>query len=135
QIGPDGRPLPAAEELQLFVGNKNLYGFSYKYVDADEIAARAQPPEVMVAERMEYGNAIFLPRGLRLASGEEIAADAPEFAGRLEALIAEANARREQIRAIERGRIGAINRRIENLRLEARALPAAAMGDGRPAEI
>jgi len=124
--GAAGELLPPAREWQLFVGNKDAYGFSYKYVDEVEIETSVARTGIMVAERMEYGNAIFVPQRLQLASGVTIAADAPEFERALQALVDEGNARRDEIRDIERNRIGAINRRMEQIRLETRALEGAA---------
>jgi phosphate transport system permease protein len=120
--GPEGAPVSPASEYQLFVGNKDAYGFSYKYIDSDQVAAITHPDDVMVAERLEYGNAIFRPVALLLADGSEIPAAAPAFLDTFARLVDEANERRREIRRIERDEIGAINRRIEAIRLERRAL-------------
>jgi phosphate transport system permease protein len=124
-LGADGEPLPPAREFQLFVGNKDAYGFSYKYIDALEVERMSYPEDVMVAERLEYGNAIFRPRSIRLADGTEMAASAASFLGTFEHLIEEASERRQTIRRIERDEIGAINREIENIRLERRSIEIA----------
>lgn len=126
-LGEDGLPLPPAEELQLFVGNKDAYGFSFKYIDVAEIASMSSPVDLLVAERMEYGRAIFTPVAIRLADGAEIAAVEPVFIGTLERLIREGRKRREEIKSIERTEIGAINREMERLRLRTRAIEAKAV--------
>jgi phosphate transport system permease protein len=122
RLNDDGTPSPPEPELQLFVGNKDAYGFSYRYIDDAEIVALTEPRDVVVAERMEYGNAIFWPRTLELADGRAVPADDPGFESLLEALVDEANERRSLINRIERHQIGRINRTIEELRLEQRAL-------------
>lgn len=125
-LDANGQPLPPLYEYQLFVGNKEAYGFSFKYVDKAEVAAITYPPEVMVAERLSYGNAVFVPRELQFADGTRIAGDAPEFLPALTRLVTEGNTRRREIRAIERDQIGAINRQLEDIRLRRRAAEASA---------
>jgi len=121
------RRLGAAEEeptveYQFFVGNKELYGFSFMYVDAHEIASMAWPEDVVVAERVEYGRAIFRPLELRLEGGAVVEAGSGELLPRLRELIDEAAERRDRIKAIERGQIGALNHELEDIRLERRSL-------------
>lgn len=109
-------------EYQLFVGNKDIYGFGYKFIDHAEIAAESRPADVIVAERLEYGNAIFRPKELRLADGTVLPAAATTFDRTLAGLVRESNDRRAAIRRIERDEIGAINRQLEKIRLERRAI-------------
>lgn len=135
QSGLEGEAQAPDEEWQLFVGNKDTYGFSYKYVDVDEIAATSRPPDVIVAERVEYGDAIFTPRELRLADGAVIPASSPEFASALRRLVDEAKERRAAITEIERIRIGRINRRMDELRLERRAIEGRTEGTEQGAAL
>ncbi|MCW5547609.1 MAG: phosphate ABC transporter permease PstA [Opitutaceae bacterium] len=121
-LAADGSPLPPQREYQLFVGNKDVYGFGYKFIDEAEIAARSRPADVIVAERLEYGNAIFRPRELRLADGSVLPASAPAFDDVLAGLVRQGNERRAAIRRIERDQIGGINRQLEKIRLERRAI-------------
>lgn len=106
-------------ELQFFVGNRDAYGFGFRYVDQADVAARTYPENFLVAERLEYGNLMGYPVALKLADGT-VAADAPDFRERLRALVKEANERRHEIERIEKGKIGAINRKMESLRLSLR---------------
>lgn len=129
QLDSAGNPLPPAQEYQLFVGNKDAYGFSYKYVDVADVAEITQPPEVVVAERLEYGDAIFVPRELRLSNGSVVSAADEAFDATLARLVEEGNERRAQIRRIERDQIGAINRQLESIRLERRAREAQGAAD------
>ncbi len=124
KVAAVGSTEPPGQEYQLFVGNKDAYGFTFKYIDADQIAAVTYPKDVLVAERMEYGRAIFYPLELRRADGSVIAASEPAFFPALEQLIDEADARRGVIRKIERDQIGDINRKLENIRLRTRAIEA-----------
>ena len=53
-------------EFQFFVGNKDSYGFMYKFIPQDDVKELSLPKNIMVAERLEYGNAIFFPVQLNL---------------------------------------------------------------------
>lgn len=109
-------------EWQLFVGNKERYGLSFRYVDTDDIVAQRFPEQVISIERLEYGDAIGEPVALRIQGDGELAADSPEFASRLEELVHEAAARRREIKHLEHSAIGAINAKMTRLRLQQRVL-------------
>jgi len=126
KVAAVGSDAPPGQEYQFYVGNKDAYGFTFKYIDADQIAEITYPQPLMVAERMEYGRAIFEPVELRQADGAVIAADHPDFRPTLDRLITEAGERRRVIRKIERDRIGDINRQLESIRLRKRSLEAKA---------
>lgn len=122
ELAPDGSALPPQREYQLFVGNKDVYGFGYKFIDVAEVAATTHPADLIVAERLEYGNALFIPRQLKLADGSLIPFRDPAFDQTLRALVREGNDRRGKIRGIERDQIGEINRELEEIRLLRRAI-------------
>lgn len=119
---PDKPALPAQREYQLFVGNKDIYGFGYKFIDNAEIVAETRPADIVVAERLEYGNAIFLPKEFKLADGSTVPAADAAFAATFDRLVKEGNERRDAIRVIERDEIGEINRQLEEMRLQRRAI-------------
>lgn len=123
-LADDGSPLPPQREYQLFVGNKDIYGFGYKFIDHAQIAAEARPAGIVVAERLEYGNAIFLPKQLTLADGAVVLAADPAFDRTFARVVQEGNERRAEIRRIERDQIGEINRQIDRIRLGRRAIEA-----------
>lgn len=122
QLDEEGNELPPESEYQFFVGNKDAYGFSFKFVNADAVERLRYPESLMLAERMEYGDAIFEPLRLVLADGSEIPQDEPAFDVELRRLVREAAERREAIRQIERGEIGEISRQLEDLRLQEKAI-------------
>lgn len=109
-------------EWQLFVGNKERYGLSFRYVDADDIVAQRYPEQVISIERLEYGDAIGEPLRLRIQDAGELSADDPGFAGRLQDLVYEVSARRREIKNLEHSAIGTINARMTRLRLQRRTL-------------
>ena len=108
-------------EIQVFVGNKDAYQLGFHWIDVADIVSRERPKDLILVERMEYGDAIGTPLRLILADGTELPAMDAEFDATLGRLIDEANARRSEILDIEKVRIGAINRRLDDLRIAARA--------------
>lgn len=107
-------------EWLFFTGNKDVTGSAFRFVDAQAIADQRMPKDIIVAERMEYGDSIFYPVSLKLADGTEIAASEGSFLAKLRAKIAEGNARRDQIHTIEADQIGEINDRVRKLEIERR---------------
>lgn len=117
----------------LKVGNRDLLGIDFEWVNDDDIAASEQPKDAWFIERREYG--AFLGTPLRLVeAGNEIASGADAVASALPERLAMAARDRGAIRSIERGEIGAINRRIERARLALKSLDAKKSGGDRAAE-
>ena len=110
-------PTASREEWQLFLGNKDVFGFSYKYLDRSEIGSLTYPEEVAILERSEYGNAIVYPLRLIQENGEIVESRADEFEDRLQAVVEICQQRRLAIRQLEETEIGAVNRALERLRL------------------
>jgi phosphate transport system permease protein len=120
-------PEPAGQrEWQLFIGNKDVYGLGFRYIDDGDIARVSYPPELVVIERLEYGDAIGVPLALELHGAGVLPATQAQFHDRLHALVAEVNRRWTAIRRIEKYDIGAINAQMEKLRLRQRTLAHAA---------
>ena len=109
-------------EWQLFVGNRERYGLSFRYVDAADIVAQRFPAQVISIERLEYGDAIGEPLALRIQGSEELTSDDAEFAARLQGLVHEVTMRRREIRRLEQSAIGAISAGMMRLRLQRRTL-------------
>lgn len=121
--GPDGQPvIVRLPEWQLHVGNKDTYGFAFKFIDLDKRQVVTQPENVVKLERLEYGPAFGEPVSLNLEGQPPIPASSPTFREAFEKAVQEFNQRRQRIRVIERDEIGDINYRIDNLRLRERRL-------------
>ena len=119
-------PAEAQEvEWQLFIGNKDLYGLGFRYVDYADITKVSYPADLMIIERLEYGDAIGVPVSLEVHGEGVMQAAQAQFLPRLHALVNEANQRWKAIRRIEKYEIGAINARMEQLRLRHRTLTRA----------
>jgi phosphate transport system permease protein len=115
-------------EWQLFLGNRDAYGFSFKYVNAADVAKVDYPRDLLVVERIEYGDAIGYASLLEIQGGEKILPTDPAFSGRFEALVKEANERRRVIEKIEKGQIGKISAEMQTLKMR----KAAAEKNGQP---
>jgi phosphate transport system permease protein len=112
------------EEWQLFVGNKDVFGASFVYLDRDNVADVTYPRGLLKMERIEYGDAFGFPVALKLKDGTTLPASNPGFFSRLQALTREVQHRRQEISRIEKGEIGKVNAKMESLRLDQKGLPA-----------
>ncbi|MEX0332109.1 MAG: phosphate ABC transporter permease PstA [Puniceicoccaceae bacterium] len=110
------------EEWQLLTGNKDAYGAMFKYIDAADVASIANPTDIVVAERMEYGNSIFYATSLEFADGTVLPVSAPDFWVRFESAIEEVRQRYRKINHLEKKDIGHINRKVNELTIQERAL-------------
>ena len=99
-------------------GNRDLFGSDFRWIFADKIESSATPEDLVVLERLEWGNFYGFLKSVHendqlIASGGSAWA---EFEQRLERVIQ----LREEITDIERDDIGSINYDIERLRLKQR---------------
>jgi phosphate transport system permease protein len=110
------------EEWQIFMGNKDIYGLSFKFLNRRDIVQTAYPKNVMVIERIEYGDAIGVPVLLETKDGNKLDARNSAFQARLKDLVGQANDRWKDIRLIEKKQIGKINQQMERLQIQKRVL-------------
>ena len=92
-------------EYQFFVGNKDIYGFMYKFVPQADLVESdrtklTQPKDIMVAERLEYGNAIFYPVSMQPSPTRCFGPRPRDFTTKLYALVEECNERRAKYTAL-----------------------------------
>jgi phosphate transport system permease protein len=106
--------------IKLKVGNRDLYGADFVWVDESQIRGRAYPRDVAVIERTEWGLLIGRLEALR-DGGHTVATGAAVWPAVERALPGAARVRRE-IWRIERGEIGRINHAQERVRLRLRGL-------------
>jgi phosphate transport system permease protein len=104
--------------IQLKLGNRDLTGTDFRWINEDDIASRSRPADVLYIERREYGP--FIGRIASINEGErQVASGADALAG-LPALVSKAAADRRAIRKIELGEQAGVNYRIEQARLQLR---------------
>ena len=126
-VATEAIPAPGTPEhlkhrrLQMKLGNRDVGGADFRWVTDAEIASRQIPQDAIYVERREYGP--FIGRLVKLTEGDrELAAGPGPVLAQLPALVDKAVNDRDVIRELERDQIGAVNYRIEQLRLEQRAL-------------
>lgn len=111
----------ARHRIQLKLGNRDVTGTDFQWVDEGAIRSMRYPGDAGYVERREYGPFIGTP--VRLARGDEVVAEgAGAVWAALQPLVDRAAADRREIRRIERDELGPINAALERLRLEARRL-------------
>jgi phosphate transport system permease protein len=72
-LKPDTAPgAPPAYRIQLKVGNRELNGADFLWVDEASVAARSEPANAMLLERLEWGNFFGFPEAIR--RGDEVVA-------------------------------------------------------------
>jgi phosphate transport system permease protein len=107
--------------LQIKVGNRDLLGFDFKWIDDDQIASQEQPADALYLERREYGPLLGRPSRLT-DSGRVVAEGSDAVWSAVQPYLARARRDRAAVRKIERDQIGEINYRIEQARLGLRKL-------------
>jgi len=113
---PDGQ-----SRIQLKVGNRDVYGLDFRWVDEADIAQRIWPEDVIAFERREWGNfygwvAEVWDGDTRLAEGQDIPW------GLWYPFLEQAESLHQEIYHIERDVIGAINSEMERARLHLKTL-------------
>ncbi len=125
--GREPIPAPGTPEhltrfrVQLKLGNRDLTGTDFRWIDEDTIKGREKPGDVLYIERREYGP--FIGRLVAITDGDrQVASGTDAVLAALPALVARAEADRKAVRHLERDEMGTVNYRIEQARLEIRRL-------------
>ncbi len=130
-------PGPFYQRSLLKQGNRDFLGTDFIWLIDEQLAETSHPADVLVVERLEWGNFYgFLETVTRAGTQVADASSDPALAwDAFQALIHETLEVREQIYRIERAEIGRINYQLERIRLRERrleldqALDAAAKAD------
>jgi phosphate transport system permease protein len=125
------RPGGELARVQMRLGNRDLTGGDFQWVDEPSVVARERPRDAVVLERLEWGN--FYGRMVELRAGERVIASGSDAVWRdFVPLHRRKSAERAAIRTLERGPIGEVNLAIETLRLSRKRL---ALDAPPPAEL
>jgi phosphate transport system permease protein len=116
------------QRLLLRLGNRDLYGFDFKWIDEDQVRQRERPDTAYFVERREYGPLLAVPVSIKRGD-ETLAADTAAAERALPELIERAQQDRRAVETIEKHEIGDINYRIERARLRERKLELQARAD------
>lgn len=111
----------AEYRTQLKIGNRDLYGLDFRWVDDNQIVNTAYPQYAVVLERREWGNMYGFIKEITEDS-KVICQGNQECWGVLETQMPRYHRIYKEIKGIAKGEIGGINRAIENYRLEIRGL-------------
>jgi phosphate transport system permease protein len=115
---------PAADRLRVKIGNRDIAGLDFAWIDRADIVAQRKPKDAVLLERLEWGNFHGYLREIR--RGNQVLARGSEAVlPKLRALLDQKAEDRERIRDLEKGEIGDINDDLEKLRLTERRLELA----------
>jgi len=117
--GPGGKEI--VREWQLFLGNREVLGQAFRFIDTENIKKETYPKDALVLERKEYGDVLGYPLALQQGQGKIIPAESPDFSKILSKKVRETNQRWANINEIEKNQIGKINRKIEKINREEKA--------------
>jgi len=67
-VSPKGIP-----RIKMKIGNRDLYGLDFKWIDTDQIVERGQPVELVMLERREWGN--FYGHAVALFKDDQVLAE------------------------------------------------------------
>lgn len=98
------------------VGNRDIYGLAFRWVNDDEIKTVEYPPSAFVIQRWEWGDVIGEIREIR-TGGKATAFDGNRAT--LSRLVSDARKLRERAKAIETGDVGDIVYEMEKIRKRA----------------
>jgi phosphate transport system permease protein len=115
----ESRTTEGGTEIRIKIGNRDVTGFDFLWIDETRIIRRGHPGDALLFERLEWGN--FYGRMLAIRSGERVLARGPQAAWRAFPELHAAK-RRElaAVRDFEAGPLGEVNRELEQLELTRR---------------
>jgi phosphate transport system permease protein len=128
-------PVPGqagAYRIKMKVGNRDIYGADFQWVDETQITRREYPAEVALIERTEWGALIGTIKELR--DGGRTLATGPEAWVEVQRRLPEVTRIRREIRRIETREIGGINYQQEQVRLGLKGLELKGVTSGTEVE-
>ena len=112
---------PKQFRTQLKVGNRDLYGADFVWVDDAKIVKRETPADAVLIQRREWGNLYGIVVALK-EGGQPVAQGSDAGWAALQTRLPEAHRLFDVIRKIEKDEVGAINFAQEKIRLHLRRL-------------
>ncbi len=121
KIPQPGAPIDTPERFrtQVQVGNRDLYGLDFRWVDDDNITKIDYPQDSVLFERREWGNMYGFIKEV-IADGKVVAQGNKDSWAAVNSYLPEAREIYKEIKRIEKEEIGDINYDIESLRLQIR---------------
>jgi len=106
--------------ILLKTGNRDLFGADFRWVLQPNLQNQRYPPELITVERREWGNFYGYLQAIK-ENGQVVSEEAGVWS-ELQQRLARALQLHQQIRTIEKSKIGKLNYNLEKLRLKQRRL-------------
>lgn len=103
--------------MQMKIGNRDLYGFDFQWIDEREIIKNETPLYASTIERMEFGNFYGFIKEI-LVDGNVVVSGEKNTSEKINSYLKITSSIRDEIKDIEKSQIGRINYNIESIRLE-----------------
>ena len=107
--------------IQLKVGNRDIYGFDFKWIDEDKIKTITYPQNAFLIERLEWGNMYGFVNEIK-EKNQILTTDEQASIAKLKTILPQTSRIYKKIKKIEKHVIGDINYEIESLRLKIKGL-------------
>ena len=107
--------------IQLKVGNRDIYGFDFKWIDEDKIKTITYPNNAFLIERLEWGNMYGFVNEIK-EKNQILTTDEQASIAKLKTILPQTSRIYKKIKKIEKHVIGDINYEIESLRLKIKGL-------------
>jgi len=127
---PEG--MTVVDRVLVQVGNRDIGGADFRWIDAPRIARTDYPADVVVIERTEWGNLYGYVKEIR-EGGQPVAG--ADWQRELTSRMARRHALHDGIRHLQTDEIGAVNYDLEELRLRERLLHESPAADAELAAI
>jgi phosphate transport system permease protein len=114
---PDSLKDKDINRIQVKIGNRDLYGFDFQWIDERDISKVNLPDYVTAIERMEFGNFYGQITEIQV-EGQTTVKGTVAVQKEIEKYLDYINNIRAEIKSIEKTEIGRVNYNIEELRLE-----------------
>ncbi|HQV80472.1 MAG: phosphate ABC transporter permease PstA [Agitococcus sp.] len=101
-------------------GNKDITGQDFRWVLASHLQNQQYPADIVALERYEWG--AFYGRLKSLKENGQLIAEGDKAWTELQTRLARSNGFHQDIKSLEKGEVGAINFKLEKLRLQERKL-------------
>ncbi len=114
----------SVERWLLKTGNRELLGADFRWLDSFWVSNLRKPENLLVLERVEWGNLYGTLVGVQENHQDLVPKPSQQTSAwqELQVRLQRVNDLRGEIRELEKGKIGAINFKLEKLRLKARRL-------------
>ena len=103
-------------------GNRKVNPPDFRWIYLNQISDIQNPDDVIVLERVEWGNAYGVPTSLRVGNTDGNLITGAELPSALQQRLQRGELIREEIHKLEQGEMNSINRELEKLRLRMRQL-------------